>query len=71
MSHEKLVNSAKSRIIDRDVDFYTAEVEFCQERLQRCAPNYERYWANRINFANSLLNALKAYREAVDTPQTR
>ena len=56
------------RIIDRDIVFYAAEVEEMQRRLRRCVPSLESYYSARIDGARAVLDALTAYRAAMDAP---
>lgn len=56
------------RIIDRDVVFYAAEIDYCKQELARCFPRQERYWQNRLEYANKLYTALILYRGKVDAP---
>ena len=44
--------------IDRDIDTYTNEVEYCTLQLQRAEPKKERYWQNRRTAARIALQAL-------------
>lgn len=57
---------SNQRIIDRDLQFYTAEAEFCLRHLQGCAPAQEAYWQRRREQAQALVNALTMYQLAVD-----
>ena len=56
------------RIIDRDILFYGAEVEEMRRRLRRCAPSLESYYSACIDGARAVLDALTAYRAAMDAP---
>jgi hypothetical protein len=56
------------RIIDRDIEMYAAEVEEMQRRMRRCAPSLEPYYRACIAGAQSVSDALIAYRAAMDTP---
>lgn len=54
------------RIIDKDVDFYTAEVEECRRRLRTCTPPEEPYWIGRTNLAVEVLDRLQTYRLCIN-----
>lgn len=57
------------RIIDRDIEFYQMEVEYCAEQRRRCLTNHEKYWDQRYRYACDLVNAMSAYRVALDCPR--
>ncbi len=60
---------SNDRIIDRDVEFYTAEAEFCTNELCRCPPSMEKYWIERGSIAVTLRETFIAYRTAMDKPK--
>lgn len=58
--------NVQGRIIDRDIEFYAAEVEFCTVQLQRCWTEKEPYWQKRKRNAKAVLQTLTDYRISVD-----
>ena len=58
--------TAEDRIIDRDIEFYKAEAEFCRNECSRCATKRERYWQEREIAAHRVYAQLVAYRMAMD-----
>ena len=56
------------RTIDRDIETYAADVEEMQRRMYRCAPSLESYYRACIAGAQSVSDALIAYRAALDAP---
>lgn len=54
---------AGRRIIDRDVDFYATEIEYCKMQLQRCTPSMEAKWAHRAVMAEYVHRALLRYQQ--------
>lgn len=54
------------RIIDRDIDSYTAFVENHESALRRCVPSEEQRNARLADAAAQVVAALKDYRYVVD-----
>jgi hypothetical protein len=52
-------------IIDRHIEFYAGEVEYCEKRLRECEPREELYWKRRRNLAREVWQALKAYHKVL------
>lgn len=55
------------RIIDCDIDHYTAYVETEEARLRRCLPKDEPKYRARLAAARAALEALKNYRAVIDS----
>lgn len=49
----------EKRIIDRDVETYQIEVEYCESQLRRALPADEKKWQHRLTSARVVLQALK------------
>lgn len=60
------VPAPQRRAIDSDIDFYSAEVEYCVARKRRCAIQDEDYWQKRADAAHEAVRALRALRDAID-----
>lgn len=56
---------AQKRIIDRDIDQYTADIEHHSALLLRCASGQEWKHRQRMNSAAAVLSALRVYHEAL------
>lgn len=54
------------RIIDRDVEFYEGEIDFCENKLRQCIPSHEAYWTWRLKEARKLVSAFNTYRNLVN-----
>lgn len=54
------------RIIDRDIELYTAFHESHVDQLRRCVPSREAAARNLINAAANVIAALEAYRALID-----
>lgn len=55
-----------SRIIDRDVESYEAEIEECRRRLASCEPAREAYWSARCAAATKVYSALRDYQALIN-----
>lgn len=55
-----------SRIIDRDIESYTAFLEAETDMLRRCVPSREPHYKARIELLQTILGGMKAYRSACD-----
>lgn len=60
------VQVSEKRIIDRDIEFYTADVENRERRLRTCPPSEEHECEVLMNAAKVVLKSLIAYRNAMD-----
>jgi hypothetical protein len=56
----------EQRIIDRDIDLYTAFEENHKDALRRCVPSEEQRNAELADAAAQVVAALKNYRNVVD-----
>lgn len=56
-----------SRIIDKDIDFWTATVETHASILQRCATEHEHEYRAKRHAAKLVLEALENYRDVIDS----
>lgn len=56
-----------ARVIDRDVDNYAATYQFELTVLRDCPPAEEKKQARRVACALQALEAIKLYRDAIDT----
>lgn len=59
--------ATERRIIDRDIEVYTAFAEWDLARLRRCPPSGEATHRRRHQAAQQVLAALIAYRDAIDS----
>jgi hypothetical protein len=59
-----------SRIIDQHIDIWQASVEFEEMALRRCVPSEEPYWRRRLEAARAVLEAQRAYLQAIGKPRT-
>lgn len=55
------------RIIDRDIESWTAFVECEEMQLRRCLPTDEPYWRDRLGASRRALQAMKDCRQAIDS----
>jgi hypothetical protein len=56
----------EQRIIDMDIHSYACFLETEESNLRRCMPCREPHFQQRIEMARAVLDALKAYRDAID-----
>jgi hypothetical protein len=56
------------RIIDKDIDSYTAFTEHHERRLRHCHPDEEAREKALLAAARKALAALEEYREVMDAP---
>jgi hypothetical protein len=56
----------KMRIVDEDIQLYTASMEFAQDGLYRCHPNDEARFKKLIKKYESVLNALEDLKQTLD-----
>lgn len=65
-----MAERAGDRIIDRDVEFYEMELDYCADRLRRCTPQHEPYWIERAGKARKVAEALRAYRDKINEQES-
>lgn len=58
------------RIIDRDIEFYSAMVDGHIDAMRRCEPSDEARHRNRRDAAIRACDALRAYRDLIDREST-
>ena len=58
------------RIIEHDIRFYEAEIEFCQQRERRAPQVEHAYWVCRRTAAERVYTALQNLRSAMDCKRT-
>jgi hypothetical protein len=54
------------RIIDEDIQFYTASMEFAQDGLYQCHPNDEDRFKELIRKYENVLNTLESLKKTLD-----
>jgi len=52
-------------IIDRDIEFYDAEMERCRAEFMRCSMRDESTWQTRKAAAESVVYALRLYKSTL------
>jgi hypothetical protein len=50
-------------IIDRDIEFYTGEVERLWDSYKKCKPSNEKEYVEKWLVVNKVLGALKEYKK--------